>query len=122
MDKLKSNSFDFPLSTPDKLVFVSNKYGNGFKRTSLPSALEEFPVEEMKGEVDGRCYSTWKEHKNQLESHSFGQEEVAIKVLCFAAIFFLSVYIIAVLCEVTNDNLYYSFSVLSVLLGKKALT
>jgi hypothetical protein len=67
-ERIKSKKLIYPLSTSDKIVFITNDFGVGFRKEDLEDlgCPCHIPIDVMLKEINGACYNEWKVHFQEV--------------------------------------------------------
>lgn len=65
---IRDKNIVYPSSTQDKIVFITNKYGNGFRRENIEDygVASHIRMERMLADINGVCYREWKNNHERL--------------------------------------------------------
>lgn len=103
--RIKEKNVIYPLSNPNKIVFITNQYGTGFKKEKL----EDFDcpayihVEDMLREVNEACYHQWKIHHEKLSAIPFEKLELVLGIIS-AVIFVIAIIYFTLIVKCVTDG------------------
>lgn len=107
-ERIRDRNVVYPMSSREKIVFISNRYGNGFRG----EPIEEFevpshiPVDGMLGEVNRACYLQWKNFHDELDRKPLAKLELGVKLVCLVALLLMVIYL-----ELVNNRQSSGFAV-----------